>query len=94
MGAQSVGSSRTEAVESGTVELTIKRARTRLQLLEALAVEIAALKRDPEAQRQLRPNDPADPETAHAVANITEWRRYLPEACISAMIRDGWHWST
>ena len=94
MGAQSIGSSRTEAAECDAVELTIKRARARLQMLEALAAEIAALKRDPEAQRRLRMNDPADIATAHAAANIAEWRRYLPEACVGAMIRDGWHWST
>jgi hypothetical protein len=39
-------------------------------------------------------NDPVDTATARAAANIAEWRSYLPEDCISAMIRDGWQWTT
>jgi len=29
-------------------------------------------------------------DTARAAKNIAEWREYLPEACVSAMIKDGW----
>lgn len=32
--------------------------------------------------------------TARAIANIRAWRTYLPEACVTAMINDGWQWST
>ena len=31
---------------------------------------------------------------ARAVAIIAEWTTYLPEDCVKAMVRDGWHWST
>jgi hypothetical protein len=31
---------------------------------------------------------------ARAVVNIATWRGYLPEDCVKAMIRDGWHLST
>ncbi len=37
---------------------------------------------------------PTHAETARAVANIREWRSYLPEACVKSMIDDGWQWST
>jgi hypothetical protein len=33
-------------------------------------------------------------DVSHAVANIRAWRAYLPEACVTAMIKDGWQWST
>ena len=29
-----------------------------------------------------------------AAAIIAEWKAYLPEDCVKAMVRDGWHWST
>jgi hypothetical protein len=39
--------------------------------------------------------DEMDAETAaRAAANIAVWRAYLPEDCVEAMIRDGWHLST
>jgi hypothetical protein len=37
---------------------------------------------------------PTDAEIKRAVANIREWRSYLPDACVTAMIEDGWQWST
>jgi hypothetical protein len=37
---------------------------------------------------------PTDMESAHAAANIREWRSYLPAACVNSMIDDGWQWST
>jgi hypothetical protein len=39
-------------------------------------------------------NDRADRVIARAAANIIEWRSYLPEDCVSAMINAGWQWST
>jgi hypothetical protein len=32
--------------------------------------------------------------TLRAVRNVAEWRTYLPEDCVAAMINDGWHWTT
>ena len=29
-----------------------------------------------------------------AAAIVADWRSYLPEDCVAAMIKDGWHWST
>jgi hypothetical protein len=29
-----------------------------------------------------------------ASENVATWKTYLPEACVAAMINDGWHWST
>jgi hypothetical protein len=29
-----------------------------------------------------------------ASENVATWKTYLPEACVAAMISDGWHWST
>jgi hypothetical protein len=26
-----------------------------------------------------------------ALANIAQWREYLPDDCVEAMIKDGWH---
>lgn len=37
---------------------------------------------------------PTERESERAVANIREWRSYLPEACVQTMIDDGWQWST
>ena len=37
------------------------------------------------------PHTRGDPMTARAVANIAEWSTYLPQDCVEAMIRDGWH---
>jgi hypothetical protein len=32
--------------------------------------------------------------TLRAAENVAAWRAYLPEDCVIAMIKDGWHWST
>jgi hypothetical protein len=32
--------------------------------------------------------------TSRAAANVATWRTYLPEDCVVAMIKDGWHRST
>jgi hypothetical protein len=37
---------------------------------------------------------PTRSESEQAVANIRSWRSYLPEACVTSMIDDGWQWST
>jgi hypothetical protein len=29
-----------------------------------------------------------------AAAIVADWRTYLSEDCVAAMIKDGWHWST
>jgi hypothetical protein len=38
--------------------------------------------------------EPNQAGTGRAVANIRVWRKYLPQACVAAMIKDGWQWST
>jgi hypothetical protein len=43
------------------------------------------------ASRSIRPTPL---ESVRADANIHAWRGYLPEACVSCMIEDGWQWST
>ena len=35
-----------------------------------------------------------DGATARAAQSIADWMSYLPEDCVKAMVRDGWHWST
>jgi hypothetical protein len=35
-----------------------------------------------------------DPGLARAAANVACWKTYLPQGCISAMMSDGWHWTT
>jgi len=37
---------------------------------------------------------PTRAEIDRAVASIRDWRVYLPPACVAAMIKDGWQWST
>lgn len=37
---------------------------------------------------------PSKAEIERAVANTRVWRKYLPRACVTAMIKDGWQWST
>ena len=32
--------------------------------------------------------------SSRAAANVAAWRTYLPEDCVVAMIKDGWHRST
>ena len=32
--------------------------------------------------------------TARAAETIADWMSYLPQDCVKAMVRDGWHWST
>jgi hypothetical protein len=35
-----------------------------------------------------------DAAMACAAANIAQWKTYLPEDCVKAMMTGGWHWST
>jgi hypothetical protein len=32
-----------------------------------------------------------DGATERAIANIAAWMAYLPQDCVSTMVRDGWH---
>jgi len=43
------------------------------------------------AQASIKRSDAA---ITRAAVNIAEWMAYLPEDCVKAMVRDGWHWST
>jgi hypothetical protein len=31
---------------------------------------------------------------ARAAENVARWKMYLPEECVRAMMKAGWHWST
>jgi hypothetical protein len=35
-----------------------------------------------------------DPGLARAAANVASWKTYLPHDCVSAMMSEGWHWTT
>jgi hypothetical protein len=35
-----------------------------------------------------------DPGLARAAANVARWKTYLPQGCVSAMMNEGWHWTT
>lgn len=37
---------------------------------------------------------PNEADIGRAVTNIRVWQKYLPRACVAAMIKDGWQWST
>lgn len=37
--------------------------------------------------------EPTPAETERAVANICDWRSFLPAPCVAKMIDDGWQWS-
>jgi hypothetical protein len=37
---------------------------------------------------------PTHAAVTRVVANIRTWRTYLPAACVTAMIKDEWQWST
>jgi hypothetical protein len=51
--------------------------------LEALLEQCMAAKPD-----KAPPNREED---LRALANIAQWREYLPADCVEAMIKDGWH---
>ncbi len=70
------------------------RTQQRLALLRSMAASIQELKQVPADRRLLQSCDPNSAMTARAAANIAAWREYLPEDCVTAMINDGWHWST
>jgi hypothetical protein len=37
-------------------------------------------------------NDHIKPiDSVRAAENIAEWRKYLPEDCVNAMVKAGWH---
>jgi hypothetical protein len=57
-----------------------------------LADSIASLNWD----SMFKPSDLAttDIATLRAARNVAEWRAYLPEDCVEAMINGGWHWTT
>ena len=70
------------------------QAHQRLALLKSMAASIQGRKHVPANRHLLQSCDPNNPTTARAATNIATWREYLPEACVTAMINDGWHWST
>jgi hypothetical protein len=71
-------------------------AQWNLDLLDALSFEarFSAAQRVPPSVKESDFIKPTFQESQRAVANIRAWRSYLPEACVSRMIDDGWQWST
>lgn len=67
-------------VADGAVQL-----RRRLAFVEKLAIN---------AQGLSFKTDMATAAASRAAAIVADWRTYLPEDCVAAMIKDGWHWST
>jgi hypothetical protein len=63
-------------------------------MLQTFAGGIDEQMRAPGSRSRFQVNDRADRVIARAAANIIEWRSYLPEDCVSAMINAGWQWST
>jgi hypothetical protein len=49
---------------------------------------------DPSEQWEAAKSDEAplrSDDHPRSVANIAQWREYLPSDCVEAMIKDGWH---
>jgi hypothetical protein len=67
--------------------------RRRLAFVKSLAVRAQGLtiKTDVATAGSIEKSCTA---TLRAAANVAAWRAYLPEDCVVAMIKDGWHWST
>jgi len=71
----------------------VVRLRQRVALIKKLAIEAQGLcfKTDFGLARSIEGGSSA---ALRAAAIIAGWRTYLPEDCVAAMIKDGWHWST
>jgi hypothetical protein len=69
------------------------RLRHRLALIKKLAIDAQGLsfKTDLSFAGSMENGSSA---ASRAAAIVADWRTYLPEACVAAMIKDGWHWST
>jgi hypothetical protein len=67
-----------------------------LDLLDALKFEtvFSAAQRVLPSIAERESITPTYAESERAVSNIRAWRSYLPEACVSCMVADGWQWST
>jgi hypothetical protein len=68
------------------------RLRHRLALLEKLAIDAQGLsfKTDSSLAGSMGNGSRA---ALRAAARVADWRSYLPEDCVAAMINDGWHLS-
>jgi hypothetical protein len=69
------------------------RLRHRLTLIKKLAIDAQGLsfKTDLDLAESIENGSSA---ALRAAAIVADWRTYLPEDCVAAMIKDGWHWST
>jgi hypothetical protein len=69
------------------------RLRHRLALVKKLAIDAQGLsfKKD---LGLAGPMEDGSSAALRAAAIVADWRTYLPEDCVAAMIKDGWHWST
>lgn len=48
----------------------------------------------PAANEVTAPMGTTDIAILRAARNVAEWKTYLPDDCVAAMINDGWHWTT
>lgn len=69
------------------------RLRHRLALIKKLAVDAQGLSftTDLSLAGSIENGSSA---ALRAAAIVADWRTYLPQDCVAAMIKDGWHWST
>lgn len=57
----------------------------------ALANRLHAAAAESDATTGQPPEEANDVDGARAAENIAEWRKYLPQDCVDAMVKDGWH---
>jgi hypothetical protein len=69
------------------------RLRHRLALIKKLAIDAQGLSFKTNLGMAGSIESGSSP-AVRAAATVAEWRTYLPEDCVAAMIKDGWHWST
>jgi len=67
--------------------------RHRLALIKKLAIDAQGLSFKSDLSLA-GPTENGGSAALRASAVVADWRTYLPEDCVTAMINDGWHWST
>jgi hypothetical protein len=74
------------------VESLFHGLRQRLALIRKLAINAQDLpfRRD----QGMGSIESGSSAALRAAAIVADWRAYLPEDCVAAMIKDEWHWST
>jgi len=65
------------------------------EIIAALHLENLFISQQLGVSAQTAPDlQPTLAESERAIANICEWRSFLPAPCVAKMIDDGWQWST